>query len=187
LLGTRGALLEAPRTVGFFHALLAPVLLSIAVAIAAGASPGWDLGQLVEDSWHPPLRTLAIALPALAFLQVLLGAGYRHGVMSVLWHILNAMIVVMVVLIVSMLVIRQFPQHPSLRPAALWAAIITGVQAFLGFATFIILLIDSEPSLALLLSSVAHVAVGALTLASTVLLAMQIRRNVRLPQKQTPP
>jgi heme A synthase len=186
-LGTRGVLVAAPRTAGFFHALLAQILLSIVVAIAVGVSPGWSLGPLVEDSWHPPLRSLALALPAFAFLQVLLGAGYRHGVMGVLWHILNAMIVVLVVLIVSMLVIRQFPEHPSLRPAALTAAIITGVQAFLGFATFIILLIITEPTLALLLFSVTHVVVGALTLASTVVVAMQIRCYVRVPQRQTPP
>jgi len=103
--------------------------------------------------------------------------------LGVLLHILNALIVTIVVLVACILVNRQFPGHPSLRPAALALGIVTGVQVCLGFATFILLLIDSGPTSALLLLSVAHVATGALTWAASVVLAIQIWRNVRLASR----
>jgi hypothetical protein len=96
-------------------------------------------------------------------------------------HILNALVVGTLALTVCMLVIRQFPQHFVLHPAALALAIVTGIQICLGFATFIVLLIASGTSTALLILSVAHVAAGALTLAASIVLAIEIRLNLRVP------
>jgi cytochrome c oxidase assembly protein subunit 15 len=179
LSGMSSILQSFPRTGGFFHAMLAHVLFSLAVVMAVGALKQ-EHTDLLEDSGKPPLRSMGVVVPFLAFLQVLLGAAYRHDVMGVMLHILNALVVGIVVLAVCMLVIRQFPTHPSLQPAALALAIVTGVQVCLGFATFITLLIVSGGSTALLVLSVAHVATGALTLAASVALAIQIRSNLRL-------
>jgi heme A synthase len=135
-----------------------------------------------SKDWRTPdvLRVahLTIVIPHLALLQVILGAAYRHDLAGVLWHILNALVVAVVVMIAAMLVTRQFPAEPSLRFPAVALAIVTGVQVLLGFATFTMLLIGSQNS-ALLILSVAHVATGALTLAASVLLAIQVRRNLR--------
>jgi heme A synthase len=112
---------------------------------------------------------------------VVMGAAYRHDLSGVMFHILNALLVGVVVLCICMLVIRQYPEHPLLRPTALALAIITGAQIFLGFATFIILLMVSGGSPALLVLSVSHVANGALTLAGSVALAIEIRSNLSVP------
>jgi heme A synthase len=178
--GTGSTLRSHPHAAGFFHASLAHILLSLVVAITVGVAQRPDGYQPLEDSGKPSLRSLAISVPSLAFLQVLLGAAYRHDVMGVMFHILNALVVGIVVLTVSMLVIRQFPQHSVLQPAALALAIVTGVQVCLGFATFITLLIVSGGSAALLILSTAHVATGALTLAASVALAIQIRSNLHV-------
>ena len=69
------------------------------------------------------------------------------------------------------------PEHPSLRPAAIALGGIDGVQVFLGFTTFVLLLLFPESSPAVIIVSVVHVATGALTLAATVSLAAEIRRN----------
>jgi hypothetical protein len=61
--------------------------------------------------------------------------------------------------------------------------IVTGVQVVLGFATYILIVIDSGTVTALLILSVGHVATGALTSAASVLLTMQIWRNVRLAKR----
>jgi hypothetical protein len=138
--------------------------------------------RMQSKDWRTPdvLRVahLTIVIPHLALLQVILGAAYRHDLAGVLWHILNALVVAVVVMIAAMLVTRQFPAEPSLRFPAVALAIVTGVQVLLGFATFTMLLIGSQNS-ALLILSVAHVATGALTLAASVLLAIQVRRNLR--------
>jgi heme A synthase len=181
--GARNTLESLPRAAGFLHALLAQLLLSIVIAIAVGAAGPPERDQPVNDSGRPPLRSLAAAMLSLALLQIVLGAAYRHGLMGVLLHILNALIVAIVVLVTCVRVIRQFPHHPSLRPAALALGIVTGVQVVLGFATYILIVIDSGTVTALLILSVGHVATGALTLAASVLLTMQIWRNVRLAKR----
>lgn len=178
--GMQGVLQSMPRAAGFFHALFAQCLLSVIVAAAAGAYRSNGYGEMLEDPGRPSLRTLAIVASHLALLQVILGAGFRHGLMGVLLHILNALIVAIVVLVVCMLVIRQFPDRAALKQPALALAIVTGVQVMLGFATFTFLLIGStNGSGVLLMLSLAHVSTGAVTLAASVLLAIQVRRNLR--------
>ncbi len=122
--------------------------------------------------------SLGFAIPILVVLQIGLGAAFRHNAMGVLWHILNAMIVLLVILIVGIFVLRQYPEHPSLRPAALALVIIAGVQVLLGFSVYLVLLMSSENNSGLIVTGVLHVANGALTLAASVVLALQMRRNI---------
>jgi hypothetical protein len=56
---------------------------------------------------------------------------------------------------------------------------ITFTQVMLGMATFITRLMMNASSLVVVVPSVAHVATGALTLAATVVLTMEIQRDVR--------
>ncbi len=56
---------------------------------------------------------------------------------------------------------------------------ITFVQIFLAIAAYFTRLQAAAQPLEMVLSTVAHVAVGALTLAASIVLAIQIRRNVR--------
>jgi heme A synthase len=173
---------------GFFHALGAQALLSMVVVLAVGVLPQPELRDIVPDTCRPPLRTLAVVTPSLTLLQVLLGAAYRHGILGVMSHILNALIVAIAVLVACMLCTRQFPDHGGLRRAAVAFAVVTGIQLALGFATFTILLVGLENLTPLLVLSVAHVTTGALTLAASFLFAAQIRRYVqRLAEVTTVP
>jgi hypothetical protein len=54
-----------------------------------------------------------------------------------------------------------------------------GSQVFLGFGAFIVRMVADENSLPVVISTVAPVTNGALTLASTVVLALQRRRHLR--------
>jgi len=160
------------------HALLAPVFLSVIVATAVLTSRGWQAGpQPVESPWGP-LRPLGIAVPILVLIQIGLGTAFRHNAMGVLWHILDALIVLAVVLVAGVFVLRQYPEHPALRPAALALVIVAGVQVLLGFAVYLVLLMSSENNTGLIVTGVLHVANGALTLAASVVLAMQMQRNL---------
>jgi heme A synthase len=161
------------------HAVIGPIGFSGVALVNAFTSARWQRGpNFIEDSWRPPLRKLAFYLPAIVILQIILGAAFRYRAASVIWHILNAMIVLLSILIVSVFLVRQFPEHPSLRPAAIALGGIAGVQVMLGFATFLMLLLFPESSPAVIIVSVIHVGTGALTLAATVSLAAEIRRNV---------
>jgi ABC-type polysaccharide/polyol phosphate export permease len=99
------------------------------------------------------MRSLAAAIPAIVLLQTLLGASYRYHALGVIWHIMNAMLVLLLILIVSVFLIRQFPLHPTLKPAAV--------------------------SLAVVITSVLHVTTGALTFGTGYALAILIRYNIK--------
>jgi len=179
VLGARAITNALPQLSGILHALLAPVFFASIVAIAAMTSGSSKKGSdPIEDTWHPSLRSLGLAIPAIVLLQITLGASYRYRALGVLWHILNAMIVLLLILIVAVFLIRQFPQHPTLRPAAIALAVITSIQVLLGFATFLLLILLPETSPAVVITSVLHVTTGTLTFGAAVVLALQIRSNV---------
>ncbi len=99
-------------------------------------------------------------------------------------HIIGAMIVPLAILLVGAFVLHQFPRHRALRPAAIALLIITGVQVFLGIAAYFARLEAAEYPLFMVFTTVAHVATGGLTLASSVVLGIQIRRNVRVTSSE---
>jgi heme A synthase len=171
-------IVESLYSIPVLHSLLAPVFLSIVVAIAVCTSSTWATGpEPVEKPWQP-LHTLAILMVALVLVQVGLGAAFRHNAMGVISHIFNAMIVLLLILVVGVYVLRQYPEPRSLRSAALALLVIAGVQVLLGFGVYLVLLMTSENNIGLVISSVVHVVTGALTLSASVVLAIQIRRFV---------
>lgn len=180
LLGGLTVLLLLPPAVSVSHACLAQLFFSTTVAIAVFTSASWQQGpQLVNDYGSPSLRSLAILTPSLVLLQIALGAAFRHGAIGVMAHVIGAMVVSLTILIVCAFVLHQFPNHPALRPAAVALLSITLVQVFLGMEAYYTRLSAKERPLAMVLMTVAHVATGALTLAASIVLAIQIRRNVR--------
>jgi len=181
LLGGATVLLLQPAPISMAHACLAQLFFSVTVAIAVFTSRKWQEGpEPVEDYGWPSLRSLAILTPVLILVQIALGAGFRHRAFGLLPHVVGAMLVPLVILLTGIFVLQQFPKHRSLRPAAVALLSITGVQVFLGVIAYIARINAAEYPLAMVLTTVAHVATGGLTLAASVVLAIQIRRNVRV-------
>jgi heme A synthase len=89
------------------------------------------------------------------------------------------------ILLAGMFVLQQFPKHRALRPAAIGLLTITLLQVFLGIAAYVARINAADYPLAMVLTTVAHVATGGLTLAASVVLAIQIRRNVRVATSET--
>jgi len=167
------------------HASLAPLAFAIFVAIAVVTSSGWnEAPELVEDQAAATLRLFAIAMPALMLLQIMLGAAYRHKLTGVMPHLGGAMIVSLATLVLGMLVVRRHPEHRKLRAAAIWLISIFLVQVMLGFAAFIIPLLKLASPAPVIAVTASHVVVGSLTLAASLVLAMQVQRNVREPERR---
>jgi heme A synthase len=160
------------------HAFLAQLLFSTAVGIALFTSSGWKKDpQPIELGVRPSLSSLATITFALTFMQVALGVAVRHGLIGLALHILGAFLVVLLMLMLAVLVARQHPGHPALRPAANAAAIITSTQAFLGFTILSMQSSRLIDPVAMIVATAIHTTVGALALAATVALALLIRRN----------
>ena len=180
LLGGLTVKLLLPPAVSISHACLAQLFFSTTVAIAVFTSKNWLQGpEIVEDHGWPSLRTLAILTPLMVLVQIALGAAFRHRAIGVLPHVLFSMVVTLTVLFTATFVMHQFPEHRSLATAAKALLGVTFLQVMLGVAAYYTRLQAAQQPLAMVLTTVAHVATGGLTMASSVILSIQILRNVR--------
>ena len=181
--GTIGGLTTTQPPAGWLgtlHACLAALLFVAFASIALATSRTWSRDpELVQDYGWPSNRSLSLATALLVAIQVGFGAAFRHNLVSVMPHLLGALVVALFIMCVGAFVSNQFPKHPSLRPMAVALMVITGIQVFLGMTAFIMRLMESAASTAYLVISVAHVGTGSLTFAASVLLAIEIRRSVR--------
>lgn len=183
VLGGMTVLFMLPKAVSISHACLAQLFFSTTVAIAIFTSEGWLRGpQIVEDAGWPSIRSLALAASILTLAQVALGAGFRHRAFGILPHVAGAVIVAMVLVTVATFVLVQFPGHSGLTKAAWSLIVITAMQVLLGVLAYVVRLNHWDaayPTGALVASTVAHVAFGALTLASSVVLSLEVFYHVR--------
>lgn len=187
LLGGMTVLMLQPPAVSTAHACLAQLFFSMTAAIALFTSHGWLEGaSLVEDYGRPRLRTLAIAVPVLVLAQIALGAAFRHRALGLMPHVVGALFVTLALIITSMFVLQQFGGHRALRQSAAAVLALACIQVVLGIAAYYTRLEAEQMPLAMVLTTVAHVATGGLTLAASVLLAIQIRRNVRREAARRP-
>lgn len=185
VLGGMTVLFMLPKPVSIGHACLAQLFFSTTVAVALFTSEGWQRGrQIVDDAGVPPLHWLALAAAMCVFLQLALGASARHQAIGILPHVLGAVLATGMVLWVTVRVLMRHAGHEALRRSALVLLSITFLQVFLGIAAYMSRLATADapqPMPVMVGFTVAHVAVGALTLASSVVLAIQVIRHVRRP------
>ena len=185
VLGGMTVLYKLPPAISVSHACLAQLFFSTTVAIALFTSPYWRRGaQEVPDSGWPSLRSLVVVTAAVVLGQLALGAAYRHKALDIIPHIIGALVVLAVVTTVAVITITQHSAHRGLKGAAKGLMHITFLQLVLGVAAYLTRINTSEgagPSAALVVSTVIHVAVGALVMAASVVLAIQVFRNVRRP------
>ena len=160
------------------HATLSPLCFALIVVTGAMNSNSWMGAPKPVPAAFRSLRTLGFFVPILVFIQIALGAAYRHNHMGVISHILNALIVIAIILIPGVAVLRSCPDHPVLRPAALALVIIGGIQVLLGFSVYLVLLMSSENNMGLIVTGMLHVLNGAFTLAASLVLAIAMRRNL---------
>lgn len=182
LLGGLTVLFLLPKPVSISHACLAQLFLSLTFSIALFTSPGWRQGaEIVRDHGVPSFRTLAWVTPLSVLAQIALGAGFRHHLINILPHIAGAVLVGSLVMYAAASVMVQFPKHKALHRSAVALLSITLFQIVLGIAAYISRLAAAgslTPPTHTIWFTVIHVAVGGLTMASSVLLGIQIRRNI---------
>jgi heme a synthase len=182
-----------PPAVSTAHAVVGQTFFCIAVAIAMFTGRRWVEGapQPIADHGHPKMLVLCWYSILILYLQLVLGGMFRHHGMSWAPHVINALSVALILTWTGVRALSQFPRIDAIRrPAALLLFILV-VQIFLGFAAFITRVAPipgtSPEDSYMVWSTVAHVVVGALLLATTVVLTLQIWRYVAVPQKQELP
>jgi heme a synthase len=184
ILGGLTVLLFQPPAVSTAHATVAQTFFCIAVAIALFTGRKWveEQPRIEFDPRRPSLFTLTLLSIFVLYVQLILGGMFRHHGMSWWPHVLNAAVVAFVL---TWTVIRALSVYSNIeavrRPAILMLALLI-TQLCLGFAAFLTRVAwgrdAAQPELPMVVSTVAHVAVGALLLATTVVLAGQVWRHV---------
>jgi cytochrome c oxidase assembly protein subunit 15 len=188
VLGGLTVLLLLPWWISTAHACLAQLFFSTTVAMALFTSAWWLRGSVsVEENPKYPIRDLSLAVPFCVLAQLALGAAARHKAIGSIYHICAAPIVTGVILWVSLRILLHYAENRELRVASISLLTITFCQVFLGIAAFMsrIAYVDAVQPMPLMVSfTVLHVAVGALTMAAGVALAILVRRNVPAPARE---
>jgi cytochrome c oxidase assembly protein subunit 15 len=208
-LGGMTVLFFQPPWLSTAHATVAQTFFCIAVAIALFTGrqwvedpadrpgkdrPGKDQPRAEVDSRHPSLFTLTLLSIVVLYVQLILGGMFRHHGMSWWPHVLNAATVSFVLAWTAIRAISVYSNIDAVRRPAIVMLSLLITQLCLGFVAFLTRVAWGQgavqPELPMVASTVAHVAVGALLLATTVVLAIQVWRNIpvalaeRVPQGQ---
>jgi len=195
-LGGLTVLFFQPPWVSTAHATVAQTFFCIAVAIALFTGRRWveEQPRVEFDSSLPSLFTLTLLSIFVLYVQLILGGMFRHHGMSWWPHVLNAVVVSFVLAWTAIRAISLYSNIDAVRRPAIVMLSLLITQLCLGFAAFLTRVAwgqgAAQPELPMVAATVAHVAVGALLLATTVVLAIQVWRNVpvalaeRVPQAQ---
>lgn len=187
LLGGMTVLFLLPTAVSVGHACLAQLFFSMTVVLALVTSPGWHR-QPAPGPDPPPgvrwpsLKALCVLASAMIFVQLLMGAAFRHKGFGIIPHLIGACVVAAVVL---WIMARVAAAHASEAGIFGWALAINGLlmlQLVLGAGAYWIRDITqdaSQPLLSMVVLTVAHVVLGAALLASSVVLTFQTSRGAR--------
>jgi cytochrome c oxidase assembly protein subunit 15 len=173
-----------PPPISSAHAALAQTFFCLAVAIAIFTGRKWlEENPRVEfDERKPSLFTLTLWSIFVLYVQLILGAMFRHHGLSWWPHVVNAIVVSFVLAWTAVRALRSYSRIDAIRRPAVMMLSLVIVQLCLGFAAFLTRVAwgkdAAQPELPMVVSTVAHVAVGALLLATTVILAIQVWRNV---------
>ena len=199
ILGGITVLFYLPPAVSSTHAALAQTFFCIAVAMALFTGKKWVEEQpaLEFDQRRPSLFTLTLLSIFVLYVQLFLGAMFRHHGLSWWPHVVHAVVVSFVLAWTAVRALTVYPQIEAIRRPAIMMLSLVIAQLCLGFTAFLTRVSwgrDAvQPEFPMVVSTVAHVAVGALLLASTVILALQVWRHVpvafeeRLPQAHRNP
>ena len=158
-------------------------------AVGAAFGLGTALGPLAGGA---PRRPSLIALPLLSvlalYVQLFLGAMFRHNGMGWQPHVFNAAIVAIILTWTSVRVLSYYSSLEALRRPAIIMLTLLMVQLCLGFMAFLTKVVwgkDAvQPTSPMVWSTVAHTAVGALLLATSMVLAIQAWRHVAIAHEE---
>jgi cytochrome c oxidase assembly protein subunit 15 len=184
LLGGLTVLFYLPPVISSAHAALAQTFFCIAVAIAVSTGPHWieEQPRVEVDRRRPALFTLTLLSIFVLYTQLILGAMFRHKGLSWWPHVVHAGVVALVLSWTAIRAISVYSQIDAVRRPAITMMSLMVAQLCLGFVAFITRVMwghqSSQPEWPMIFSTVIHVAVGALLLATTVILAIQVWRHV---------
>ena len=184
LLGGLTVLFFLPPAVSSAHATLAQIFFATVASIALFTSAWWERepSLWLSDFRSPSIHALSIASVCAVFVQLILGAAFRHKAFGIIPHLGGAAMVTGLIFWLAGALKRRFSAVPELRFAARGLHILIGLQLLLGAAAWwsrVYAASFPQPIAVMVTLTVVHVITGALVLVSTVLVTLVCYRLVR--------
>jgi cytochrome c oxidase assembly protein subunit 15 len=164
------------------HACFAQIVFAAVLSIAVFTSRWWmsERPQL-EDRGSPSIHTVALLNAGVIFLQVFLGAAFRHQEMPIWPHIAGALAVLAMVIWTAVVLRKRFSESRELSRSRILLHAIFGVQFLLGLGAYWSRLttVDAPQPMPLTIAlTVTHTVVGALVFAASVVIVLLCYRVV---------
>ena len=168
--------------IAVIHALVAQSFFGLIVALVLLTSADWWKPKpSQEDASFPSSRWLAVVTLCAALMQLVFGAGFRHGTFGVIPHIVGAVVVSSLVIWTALIILHRYPGDAYLCKPTVVMLVLLSCQVTLGILAYVARLksrFDVQPLEPMISLTVAHVVVGALTLASLVALTLRCWRTL---------
>jgi len=164
------------------HASFAQIVFAAVLGIAVFTSNWWisDRPQL-EDRGAPSIHALTILNAAVIYVQVILGAGFRHREIPVWPHVAGALVVLGLVMWTAIVLRKRFEKSKELSRARIFLHAIFGTQFLLGLAAYWSRLSTADapqPMPVMVSLTVIHTVLGAILFAFSVLIVLMCYRLV---------
>jgi cytochrome c oxidase assembly protein subunit 15 len=171
------------------HASFAQVVFAAVLSIAVFTSKWWVSEQpQLEDSGSPSIHSVAVLNASVIFLQVILGAGFRHKEIPIWPHLAGALLVLGVVMWTAVMLRKRFGQSTELSKARILLHAIFGTQFLLGFGAYWSRLSTADapqPMPVMVILTVIHTVVGAILFALSILIVLLCYRLI--PRRREAP
>ena len=155
------------------HACFAQIMFGALLSIAVFTSKWWisDRPQL-EDRGSPSIHSLVLLNAIVIFLQVFLGAGFRHQEIPIWPHAAGSLAVLAVVIWTAVALRKRFESSRELTRMRILLHSVFGVQFLLGIGAYwsrIATAQAPQPMPVMIILTVTHTVVGALLFAVSIL------------------
>lgn len=164
------------------HACFAQIMLGAILSLAVFTSKWWTEEQpAFNDHGGISIHTIVIVNAVVTFLQVFLGAGFRHQDMPIWPHIVGAIIVLGVMSWTAAVLRRRFDSSRELRFGRSLLHAMVGTQLLLGGAAYWSRLVTQDapqPMPVMVVLTVVHTVFGALVFATSILVVLLCYRLV---------
>ncbi len=164
------------------HACFAEIMFGAILSIAVFTSKWWvsDRPQL-EDRGSPSIHFLALLNAVVIFLQVFLGAGFRHKDIPIWPHAAGSLAVLAAVVWTAVVLRKRFEHSRELTKMRILLHSVFGLQFLLGIGAYwsrISTADAPQPMRVMVVLTVTHTVVGALLFAVSILTILLCYRLV---------
>ena len=164
------------------HACFAQIMFGAILSIAVFTSKWWTAEQpLLEDRGSPSIHSLALLNAGVIFLQVFLGAGFRHKEIPIWPHAAGSLVVLATVIWTAVVLRKRFENSRELTKMRILLHSVFGLQFLLGIGAYWSRIATAEapqPMPLMVTLTVTHTVVGALLFAVSILTILLCYRLV---------